>query len=75
MPRFQILVCDGPSCGITHESDRLVTLLKAGIAADPGLKTRCYVAAYNCFGRCSEGPTCSCGRWPPTRRAKSSRVR
>ena len=56
MPRFQILVCDGPSCGITHESDRLVTLLKAGIAADPGLKTRCYVAAYNCFGRCSEGP-------------------
>lgn len=56
MRRFQILVCDGPSCGITHESERLVTLLKAGIAADPGLKPRCHVVAYNCFGRCSEGP-------------------
>ncbi|WAS97705.1 (2Fe-2S) ferredoxin domain-containing protein [Nannocystis punicea] len=56
MRRFQILVCDGPSCGITHESDRLVTLLKAGIAADQELKARCHVVAYNCFGRCSEGP-------------------
>jgi (2Fe-2S) ferredoxin len=56
MQRFQILVCEGPSCGITHESERLVALLKERIAANPDLKSRVYCAIYDCFGRCSEGP-------------------
>lgn len=56
MRRLQILVCDGPSCGITHESDLLRDLLRARVAADPGLKSRVHVIAFNCFGRCSEGP-------------------
>jgi (2Fe-2S) ferredoxin len=56
MRRFQILVCDGPSCGLTYESDLLRDLLRARVAADPGLKPRVFVCAYNCFGRCSEGP-------------------
>lgn len=54
--RFQILVCDGPSCGITHESDILKAQLAARVAADPGLEGRVHVVDYMCFGRCSEGP-------------------
>jgi (2Fe-2S) ferredoxin len=54
--RYQILVCDGPSCGVTHESEVLVALLKERVGAAPGLRGRVYVAPYNCFGRCSEGP-------------------
>lgn len=56
MQRFQILVCDGPSCGITHESEQLVTLLRRRIAGDEGLRARVCVVTFNCFGRCSEGP-------------------
>jgi (2Fe-2S) ferredoxin len=56
MRRFQILVCEGPSCGITHESELLVSLLRRRIAADAELKPRVHVAVFNCFGRCSEGP-------------------
>lgn len=56
MRRFQILVCEGPSCGITHESEQLVTLLRRTIAADAALQPRVHVAVYDCFGRCSEGP-------------------
>lgn len=56
MRRLQILVCDGPSCGLTYESDRLSALLRARVAGDPGLRGRIHVVAYNCFGRCSEGP-------------------
>jgi len=54
--RYQVLVCDGPSCGVTHESEVLVDLLKARIKAQPGAQGRVFVTAYNCFGRCSEGP-------------------
>jgi (2Fe-2S) ferredoxin len=54
--RFQILVCEGPSCGVTHESEVLRDLLRAKVAADPDLKARVHVVDYNCFGRCSEGP-------------------
>ena len=56
MRRFQILVCEGPSCGITHESERLVQLLRRTIAADPALAPRVHVAVFDCFGRCGEGP-------------------
>ena len=54
--RFQILVCDGPSCGITHESETLKALLVARVAADPDLRARVHVIDYMCFGRCNEGP-------------------
>ncbi len=54
--RFQILVCDGPSCGVTHESECLKQLLVGRVAADPDLKSRVHVVDYMCFGRCSEGP-------------------
>lgn len=54
--RFQILVCDGPSCGVTHESECLKQLLVDRVGADPDLKARVHVADYMCFGRCSEGP-------------------
>lgn len=54
--RFQILVCEGPSCGLTHESERLTALLQARVAEDPALEPRVHVVVYNCFGRCDEGP-------------------
>ena len=54
--RFQILVCDGPSCGVTHESDRLLDCLRAGIDRDPSLANRVALASYTCFGRCDDGP-------------------
>lgn len=56
MRRFQILVCEGPSCGITHESERLRALMQARLAADPELRARVHLVVYDCFGRCGEGP-------------------
>lgn len=56
MTRYQIHVCDGPSCGVTHDSDALVDRLKGQIAASPTLKDRVGVRCYTCFGRCDEGP-------------------
>jgi len=64
--RFQILVCDGPSCGITHESETLKHLLAARVAADPALHGRVHVVDYMCFGRCSEGPNMFVRRLTPT---------
>lgn len=54
--RFQILVCEGPSCGLTHESEVLRDRMRAQVNADQDLKARVHVIDYNCFGRCSEGP-------------------
>ena len=54
--RFQILVCDGPSCGVTHESEFLVERLQADLQANPALAERVTVTSYCCFGRCEEGP-------------------
>ncbi len=54
--RLQILVCDGPSCGVTYESEVLKDQLLAEIAADPSMAGRVHVIDYMCFGRCSEGP-------------------
>ena len=54
--RLQILVCDGPSCGITHESDQLVEHIEARLAADASLNGRVFVTNLTCFGRCDEGP-------------------
>ncbi|MEZ4383154.1 MAG: (2Fe-2S) ferredoxin domain-containing protein [Nannocystaceae bacterium] len=54
--RLQILVCDGPSCGVTYESELLKELIERTLAGDDDLKRRCTVVDYNCFGRCGEGP-------------------
>jgi (2Fe-2S) ferredoxin len=56
MRRFCLRVCDGPSCGVTHESERLVALLEREIAASDDLRARVCVVAYTCFGRCDDGP-------------------
>jgi len=54
--RYQIHVCDGPSCGLTFGSDELVERLEAAIAEDPDLKARVGVCSYTCYGRCDDGP-------------------
>jgi NADH:ubiquinone oxidoreductase subunit E len=56
MARYQIHVCDGPSCGVTHGSEALVERLQAEIAADPALRGRVGVRCYTCYGRCDDGP-------------------
>jgi len=56
MARFQIHVCDGPSCGVTHGSEELVERLEAAIAEDPTLADRVGVSCYTCYGRCEDGP-------------------
>ena len=53
---FQLRVCDGPSCGVTHESEVLVELAQQLIDADPELKGRVGVCNYTCYGRCEDGP-------------------
>ncbi len=54
--RFQILVCDGPSCGLTFESDVLREKMEAALAADSEIARRVTMVSYTCFGRCGEGP-------------------
>jgi (2Fe-2S) ferredoxin len=53
--RYQILVCDGPSCGVCHGSEALVEHIEARIAGEP-LRGRVDLAILTCFGRCDEGP-------------------
>ncbi len=54
--RFQLLICDGPSCGITHDSACLKERVEAKLASDPALGERATVLDFTCFGRCDEGP-------------------
>lgn len=54
--RFQIHVCDGPSCGMTLGSEELVEVLRKAIDADPELEGRVGVGCYTCYGRCDDGP-------------------
>lgn len=54
--RYQLRVCDGPSCGVTHESERLLVRLQAAIDGDPDLSARVGVCNYTCYGRCDDGP-------------------
>ena len=54
--RFQLRICDGPSCGVTHESERLVEAVQAAIDGDADLKARVAVCSYTCYGRCDDGP-------------------
>lgn len=53
---YQLRVCDGPSCGVTHESEVLIELAQQVIDADPELAGRVGVCNYTCFGRCEDGP-------------------
>lgn len=54
--RFQILVCDGPSCGLCLDSEVLLDHMQARIAASPSLAGRVHAINLTCFGRCDEGP-------------------
>lgn len=56
LPLYQLRVCDGPSCGATHDSEVLVELAEQAIEGDPALKGRVGVCSYSCFGRCEDGP-------------------
>ncbi|NVB42015.1 NAD(P)H-dependent oxidoreductase subunit E [Pseudenhygromyxa sp. WMMC2535] len=55
-PRFQILVCDGPSCGVCHGSEELVELIEQEAEGSEALRGRVDVVNLTCFGRCDEGP-------------------
>jgi (2Fe-2S) ferredoxin len=54
--RFQILVCDGPSCGVCHGSEALRDHIAARLDAEPQLRGRVFVTNLTCFGRCDDGP-------------------
>lgn len=54
--KYQLLICDGPSCGITHDSACLKEKIEAMIAADPALAERVTPIDFTCFGRCDDGP-------------------
>ncbi|KIG11984.1 hypothetical protein DB30_02230 [Enhygromyxa salina] len=54
--RFQILVCDGPSCGLCLDSEALLEHIQARVAASPRLEGRVHAINLTCFGRCDEGP-------------------
>ncbi len=54
--RFQILVCDGPSCGVCHGSEAFVEHIEGRVGASERLRGRVDVAILTCFGRCDEGP-------------------
>jgi (2Fe-2S) ferredoxin len=54
--KFQLLICDGPSCGITHDSACLKEKIEAMIEADPSLADRITPLDFTCFGRCDDGP-------------------
>jgi len=54
--RYQLHVCDGPSCGISYDGDGVAEALRAALAADGALAARVSVCRYTCFGRCDEGP-------------------
>jgi (2Fe-2S) ferredoxin len=55
-PRYCLRICDGPSCGVQHDSDRLVALAGRTIDGDEKLRGLVVVRSYTCFGRCDDGP-------------------
>lgn len=54
--RFQLLICDGPSCGITHDSACLKEHIEKKLAEKEGVEGRVTLLDFTCFGRCDEGP-------------------
>ena len=55
-PRLQILICDGPSCGLCFGSEALLDHAQARIAASESMRGRVHAIPFTCFGRCDEGP-------------------
>jgi (2Fe-2S) ferredoxin len=54
--RYQLLVCDGPSCGVCLGSETLKNRAIARTQSDPALGERLTVLDLTCFGRCDDGP-------------------
>lgn len=54
--RFQILICDGPSCGLCLGSEDLREYAEARISRREDLRGRVFVTNLTCFGRCDDGP-------------------
>ncbi len=54
--KFQILICDGPSCGVTHDSDQLVECARAHLADRPDLAAGVELVRFTCFDHCDDGP-------------------
>ncbi len=56
LPRYCLHLCDGPSCGIARNSERLLSLACRTIDSRGDLRGRVYARNYTCFGRCDDGP-------------------
>ena len=54
--RYQLLVCDGPDCGVCLDSAALLEYAREKVAASPSLRDRVFPVEFTCFGRCGEGP-------------------
>ena len=54
--KYQVLICDGPSCGLTYESELLEEALARHLEGKPELQARVTLCRYTCFGRCEDGP-------------------
>jgi (2Fe-2S) ferredoxin len=54
--RFQMLICDGPSCGVCLGSEALREHARARVEASEHLRGRVSVINLTCFGRCDDGP-------------------
>jgi (2Fe-2S) ferredoxin len=54
--RFQILVCDGPSCGLCLGSEALLDHIQRRVEASDSLRERVVAINLTCFGRCDDGP-------------------
>ena len=64
-PTYQVLVCDGPSCGVMHESERLEEHLQRVLDESDDLAGRVVICRYTCFGRCDDGPNVFVHRLAP----------
>ena len=63
--KFILRVCDGPSCGVTHESEQLVAHIRTVIEGDADLAARVAIGPFTCLGRCDEGPNAFVQEWGP----------
>jgi len=61
--RYVLRICSGPSCG--QHSEALIEPARAVLATDPDLQARVEVGAFECFGRCADGPNCFLQRVDP----------
>lgn len=52
---YQVVVCEGPTCGGCHDSPALTDEL-TGLVQVRGLRSRARVFSSLCLGRCGQGP-------------------